>query len=278
MNKNQIMKADILDIVFENRNKVYGAYELRKYYYGRLKNALGLMFIVASTFAAMALLPKKSEHVIANPYEIPKTELAKAEMPPVEPEKKQELPKQETKTTPVNQASQVKHINNIAVVADNVKTDSIKTIAANDGIGRENIDVTTPGIIKVEPVKPETAGTGTVVKAEPKIDKTTPLNGDVVDVLPSFPGGMDALRKFLERNLHNPYDLENGSTVSVQVKFVVGYNGKLQSFTTVLDGGEEYNKEVVRVLKKMPDWEPGIAKGEKVSVYYTIPVKFVMSD
>ena len=102
--------------------------------------------------------------------------------------------------------------------------------------------------------------------------------GDAVDVLPSYPGGMDALRKFLEKNLHTPDELENGETVNVRVKFVVDYTGKLQSFVTVLDGGDAYNKEVVRVLKKMPNWIPGKANGENVPVYFTIPVKFVMTD
>ena len=55
----------------------------------------------------------------------------------------------------------------------------------------------------------------------------------------------------------------------------MGYDGKLKSFTTVQDGGEEFNKEVIRVLKKMPEWEPGKTKGQNVSVYYVIPVKFV---
>ncbi|MBK8611726.1 MAG: energy transducer TonB [Chitinophagaceae bacterium] len=82
----------------------------------------------------------------------------------------------------------------------------------------------------------------------------------------------------MKDNLQNPYDWENGETVSVQIKFVVGYDGKLQRFETQLDGGALYNKEVIRVLKKMPDWTPGVAGGEKVSVYYTIPVKFVMSN
>ena len=72
--------------------------------------------------------------------------------------------------------------------------------------------------------------------------------------------------------------MEEGESVSVKVNFVIGYNGKLQHFVTVQDGGEEFNKEVIRVLKKMPDWIPGKAKGENVSVYYTIPVKFTGAD
>ncbi len=68
--------------------------------------------------------------------------------------------------------------------------------------------------------------------------------------MPSYPGGMDALRKFLERNLENPRDMEEGEVANVKVKFVVGFNGQLQSFVTVQDGGDEFNREVMRVLKK----------------------------
>jgi protein TonB len=101
---------------------------------------------------------------------------------------------------------------------------------------------------------------------------------DAVDVAPSYPGGMEAFRKFMEKNLHTPDELESGEIVTVRVRFVVDYTGKLQSFVPVLDGGEVYNKEVIRVLKKMPDWIPGKAKGENVPVYYIIPVKFVTTD
>jgi protein TonB len=96
--------------------------------------------------------------------------------------------------------------------------------------------------------------------------------------MPSFPGGMAALKKFLERNLQSPRDMEAGEEVDVKVKFVVSFDGKLQRFETVQDGGEVFNKEVIRVLKKMPDWIPGKSNGEEVSVYYTIPVKFLPAE
>jgi protein TonB len=89
---------------------------------------------------------------------------------------------------------------------------------------------------------------------------------------------MDALRKFLQKHLQTPDELESGETVSVRVKFVVDYTGKLKSFETVKNGGDTYNNEVVRVLKKMPDWVPGKTKGENVSVYYVIPVRFETTD
>ena len=55
-------------------------------------------------------------------------------------------------------------------------------------------------------------------------------------------------------------------------------DGKLKGFEVIEDGGAVFNKEVIRVLKKMPQWIPGKAEGENVSVYYTIPVKFVSQD
>lgn len=72
--------------------------------------------------------------------------------------------------------------------------------------------------------------------------------------------------------------MPEGEMVSVYIKFVVGYDGKLQKFNVVKDGGEVFNNEVIRVLKKMPQWIPGKSKGQNVSVYFTIPVKFVSAD
>jgi len=274
MNKNLILKTDILDIIFEKRNKAYGAYDLRKFYPNRIKKALVFMLIIVAAFSVFTLLPKKQKDIITRSFVFTETELTDVTVEPEVPVKEPETEKPVAKApTPVNQKV---YSNDFLIVPDNVKTDSINTLLPTDVIGTKNIVTAIPGTALVEPDKPE-PGNGTA-SVTPKIDRTTPMDIDAVDVLPAYPGGMDALRKFLEKNLHNPYDLENGETVNVQIKFVVGYNGKLQSFVTVLDGGEAYNKEVIRVLKKMPDWQPGKAKGENVSVYYTIPVKFVMSD
>ena len=106
----------------------------------------------------------------------------------------------------------------------------------------------------------------------PPIDKNKP--SDFAEVMPVYPGGNEALRKFLERNLKTPESAESGQTISVKMRFVVGFDGTLKSFETIQDGGAEYNNEVIRVLKKMPQWIPGKTKGENVSVYFTIPVKF----
>ena len=273
MNKELIMKSDVLDIIFENRNKTYGAYILRKFYGDRLKKALGIMMTVAIVFSAFTFLSKKETGLIGRGYEIPDTKLPTVKEDIKEPVKKQETAKTEAKTTPVNQKI---YTNNILVVPKNDKTDTIQTLLPTDVIGTVNIVNAGSGPAIVQPVKTDVGEP--MGETTPKFDKTIPRDPNSVDVLPSYPGGMEALRKFLQRNLNNPKDMEEGESVSVKVNFVVGYNGKLQSFVTVQDGGEEFNKEVIRVLKKMPDWIPGKAKGENVSVYYTIPVKFTGAD
>ncbi len=274
MNKNLILKTDILDIIFEKRNKAYGAYNLRKYYPNRLKLALGFMLIIAAAFSAFTLLPNKDEHVITKPYEIPPPELRRIDETVKKPEKKPEVTKPVAKATPVNQKIQ---INRFIIVAKNEKSDTVKTILPTDVTGSKNITNANPGLVLVEPVKTDPGYGGSNLNT-PKTDITTPRDADAVDVLPSYPGGMDALRKFLQKHLQTPDELEGGQSVSVRVKFVVDYTGKLKSFVTVQDVGQAYNNEVVRVLKKMPDWVPGKTKGENVSVYYVIPVRFETTD
>jgi protein TonB len=273
MNKDLIMKSDVLDILFENRNKAYGAYDLRKFYADRLKKGLGIMMIVASGFAVFTFLPKKSNIVTARIFEFPDTKLPTVKKEIKEPEKKQEAAKPAVKTTPVTQKP---FLNNLVIVDNKDKSDLMPTLNETDVISNTAVITTGSGPVIVQPAN---TGNGNPTEAgPPKIDKTNPMNLESVDVPPSYPGGIEALRKFLEKNLNNPKDMEEGESVNVKIRFVVGYNGKLQSFVTVEDGGEEFNGEVVRVLKKMPQWIPGKANGENVSVYYTIPVKFVPAD
>ena len=277
MNKNLILKSNILDIVFENRNKAYGAYILRKFYPNRIKIAVGLMLIIAAVFATLTLLPSAQKLVTTLEFKMDEQTFGKADLPPVLPEKKpvheKQAAKSDAKETPVKEQE---YTNNIAIVDKKVKTNIIQTLVDNVAIGSNtNLTAEAPPVIK--PPKPD-AETGTGVVAAPKVDRTGPLDLEVVDIKPTFPGGEEALIKFLKKNLETPYDMENGETISVRVKFVVGYDGKLQKFIVVQDGGDIYNKEVIRVLKKMPDWTPGKAKGENVAVYYTIPVKFAMSN
>ncbi|CAN5560462.1 energy transducer TonB [soil metagenome] len=263
MNSETIMQTDVLDIIFEKRNKLYGAYTLRKFYNHRLFKSIGITLGVVTILCAFTFIPKKEHRVfdlgpttvwsfkefkkeVEPPKEIPKPKKA------VAPQTKFELP---------------------VIVKEN--SDTLVEIKEQDRIGSVNIAGDPAITALIEPAAP--GGNGEITTPPtPVIDKTIPV--DHPEVQPSYPGGIDALRKFLERNLVNPKEMEEGEMVSVHVSFVVGFDGKLQRFAVVKDGGDIFNREVIRVLKKMPDWVPGKSRGENVAVNFTIPIKFVPAD
>ena len=271
MNKEIILRSDVLDIIFENRNKSYGAYDLRKYYGRRLSKAVLGMLGLVLVLTALSFLPKNKIVFNASDYYIPDPKLGN----PVEPKKKVTPAILVHKQPPANQ--KVWTIN-LKIVPDKEKTDSFKTIKPSDQIsivGRPTILTGGPSAEGL----PVITGSGIADPVAPvikTIDKNTPLFS--ADIMPSFPGGMEALHSFLQNNLQNPKEMEPGELVNVTLRFVVNYDGKLKGFEVLQDGGEVFNQEVIRVLKKMPQWKPGISNGEKVSVYYNIPVKFIPAE
>lgn len=274
MNKELILKSDVLDIVFEHRNKAYGAYNLRKFYNNRLVKSLGLMLTSVVFLSAFSFLPKQK--AVETKEEIPYTWANILPEKKEAPEKKEE-PKPKEQVKPPTQAPAQQFTNPVIV---DIKL-LVKPLENLDSLALISNTTTKakPGEVPIvrPPEPPVLPGDGPPVTVVPaKVDAVTPT--EFAEVMPSYPGGMDALRKFLQRNLTNPRDMEEGEMVSVKVRFVVNYEGKLQSFVTVEDGGAEFNNEVVRVLRKMPEWIPGKTKGQNVSVYYTIPVKFVPAD
>jgi len=99
MNKEMILKSDVLDIVFENRNKAYGAYDLRKFYNNRLIKSLGVMLGAVIVLSAFTFLPKKKSRVIIEPYTTSPFVLAdrpKEKEKPKEPDKPKEAVKPPT--------------------------------------------------------------------------------------------------------------------------------------------------------------------------------------
>jgi protein TonB len=269
MRTEQILSADVLDIIFDNRNKTYGAYNLRKFYGNRLAKALVLTFIMAGAAVLSFSLIKKQK-----PGGIIVPELYAGKIIDVLPEVKIIAPQPKPKQT--DKVASQKFLSNIEITkkeneADKLAKDLDKlAIASITQVG----DPHEPLIVK-GPEPGESKGPDPI-EAVKTVDKTTPILSP--EIMPSFPGGIEALRKYLQRNLQNPQDLEEGQVISVKVQFVVGYDGQLKSFQVIEDGGKAFNNEVLRVLKKMPEWVPGKSNGENVSVYYTIPVKFTAAD
>ncbi|MEO7444180.1 MAG: energy transducer TonB [Ferruginibacter sp.] len=264
MESASILQSHILDIVFENRNKSYGAYLLRKYYSRRMVTALSLVGALSLVFLLVCQVT--SEKIVAKVYFFDPPEKA----PPPLYKQAPTPPPQEHKTfTP--DKSLVPVINTAGnapvIVADDFKTPIIKGIpdfvpAPNAGDGSSSI-MSSPG-------------TNTAVLLPPPLPQIPIIKAPLFTaaVMPSFPGGVEALRKYLSKNLQSPGELQAGEIITVLVRFVVAFDGSLKSFHILKDGGKAFNEEVIRVIKKMPAWVPGESAGEKVDVYYSIPIVF----
>lgn len=266
MNIDLILKSDVLDLLFENRNKTYGAYALRKFYPDRMKIALAIMVVSAAFFSAFTFLP---DSITSKPVYTVIQDIVIREI-----QETKKIPEPKQLLHNINNSSQSKLVSTFVLVPEKDSSDVLNNISEMR-IGSSNIMVTEVG--------PEDVVQGSAVissppqvPAEPVAQLKQPYENP--DIQASFPGGEKALIRFLERNLQTPGSLESNETVQVKVKFVVDFEGDLQSFSVEKDGGTEFNKEVIRVLKKMPRWNPGKKGGQNVPVYYTIPVKFTSVD
>jgi len=264
MTNKEILQADMLDILFEHRNKSYGAYALRKTYTHRLGIALGAALSTALLFVLMAIITKdkNADGVSRNKGEI--VQLTEVDLSkPKEPE----LPKPKPEIKPPQ--AQVDYQPPIIVDDDKVKEDLVDVNAiTNANIGNENIVGDTPdGLAKAVP---ESTGSGnTPVKEPVEIKPELPTRNA------SFPGGTAAWLDFLRKFLQSPEDMEPGQRIEVQVRFWIGIDGVISNPEIIKSGGKSFDKEVLRVLKKMPRWEPAIQNGNYVAVTYTQPVIFI---
>lgn len=116
------------------------------------------------------------------------------------------------------------------------------------------------------------------IKCEP-LYKPQPVNStrvyDVVEQMPSFPGGISGLRTYLNQNVRYPAEAQETCVQGrVVVSFVVGKDGHISDVTVLRSVDPSLDKEAVRVIRNMPRWTPGKQGGEPVKVRYNVPVSF----
>lgn len=269
MTNNEILKADLLDIIFEKRNKDYGAYALRRGYNNRLLTALGAAFAVVILFLHLNISGKKnisSAPLNRNDNEMKITEVKLPEEKQKEPEKIKESIKK------VKKIASVKYVSKIEIKPDDKVKITTPDIASLDSMRIS--DKTTEGekdkkisIVKTEPEKP---GTEIIADVKQKQSGFVPFERD-----PEFPGGPGALNRFLAKNLTTPSDMEDGERKTVHIRFKIDKDGLVKNFGIIASGGNEFDNEVVRVCKKMPQWIPALQNGINVPVNYVLPVTFI---
>ena len=258
------MKLDIftnqwLDIVFEGRNKAYGAYELRK---TNTKTAIRALILGAVVFAVavsapliLSLLPDSSDADTTLD-----TKIVSIKLPPKKEEVKKNLP---PPPPPPPKVDQVKFVKPVVAKADEVTEEPPKTIEIKDKkLGAETIKGDPDAELSVEPVG---NGPSQVVEEDTQIYSTAGI-----EVKPDFPGGLDKFYKFVGNTYQTPE--EEGLKGKVYVTFVVEKDGSLTDIKVIRDIGYGTGKEAIRVLNKCPKWKPGEQNGKPVRVLYSLPI------
>jgi protein TonB len=273
MEANKILSADILDLVFEDRNKEYGAYYLRKTYNKRIVRAL----IITASVALLAFLgsvlastiSKKGSKVKINEVTLQdiKQEEEKKVEPPPPPPPKQEPPKVEMK-----QFTPPKIVKDEEVQKPPPEQEELKE-AKIDVINQE-------GIKDLNIATPTQIDEGKQVIEEKKEDDENKIF-EKVEIEAQFPGGDAGWRKYLERSLSNFNPADNGApagTYTTYVQFVVDKDGAISDVKALTNYGYGMEDEAVKVIKKGPPWTPAIQNGRKVKAYRKQPITFVVQE
>jgi protein TonB len=272
MEANKILTADILDLIFEDRNKSYGAYELRKTYNKRITAALlitagvALLIFIAS-FVAKSI-NKSSAKLDVKEVVLENIKEEKKEEPPPPPPPKQEPPKVEmTKFTPPK------------IVEDQeVKKEDIPPEV--EKLEDTKIDVVSQEGIKDEGLAAPPPDEGKQVVEAPKVEDENKIF-EKVEVDAEFPGGNAAWRRFLQNKLNAQAPADAGAppgSYTVVVRFIVDKQGKISDVKAITNHGYGMEEEAVRVIQRGPNWTPAVQNGRNVNAYRSQPITFQVTD
>lgn len=266
------------DLIFEGRNKEYGAYKLRTQTGKRNFKAIItiailaalciILFYIKAGYDAYQAAHAKNENVTEiSALNQPKKKEAKVERK-VQVEEKKEVVK-EVKSSIKFTAPVIKKDADVKPEEEMKTQDQI--MQTNTAIGALDVKGNSDQgeILKVtQRVETEP------VKAEPKPEVEN-MVFDVVEQMPSFPGGPSALMQYLSSNIKYPVVAqENGVQGRVVVSFVVERDGSITDVQVARSVDPSLDREAQRVVRNMPRWIPGKQNGQAVRVKYNVPVAF----
>jgi len=264
------------DLMFENRNKEYGAYVLRRQTTARnIKSIITVLIIFALVMAYMIAKNAYDDYQKAHQAQTQVTELtaltetkkeAKVERKEIVKQEKVEQVVEKVKSSIKFTAPVIKKDDEVRPEDEMKSQDEIMNskvavgfanVVGNDESGEV---LKAKEVLVTEPVKPK--------EEENKVF-------DVVEQMPSFPGGMSALMAYLQKSIkYPPVAEENGIQGRVICTFVVERDGSVTDVRVAKSVDPSLDKEAVRVVSAMPKWIPGKQNGQSVRVKYTLPVTF----
>ena len=269
------------DLVFEGKNKDFGAYVIRtespkRHNMAVLWTLIGAVAVAALAFGLVKANQYLEERRLANAQDqtevlidmSQEAEEPEPEQQRVEPEKPEVLPEEVLKSVKVTELQIVE--DEKVKKEDEIKTqDELKE--TETAFGQKDNEKGTEDRNITKTLKDE-------VVVEKKEEKPKEVKEEVfrsVEQMPQFPGGEAALMKYLQSHLnYPPMAAENNVQGRVVVQFVVDKTGKVGEVKVVRSVDKDLDKEAVRVCKSLPKFTPGRQNGQAVSVWYTLPVTF----
>jgi periplasmic protein TonB len=273
MDANKILNADILDIIFEGRNKEYGAYELRKTYNRRLvRSLIGTAAVILLLFIGYFISNLNGgmhkQAMVVQDVQLEDVKEEKKEPPPPPPPKVEPPKVEMAKFTPPK------------IVPDNKVKEEEKPPE------QEKLEDTKIGNVNQEGVKddgitappPSDAGKGVVTAPTDNTDYDKTFTK--VEIESTYPGGPAAWLRYLNKNLRFPDEAVNNEiSGTIVVQFIVDKEGNVSDVEAIsgpTEGG--LRDEAVRVIKKSGKWTPAIQNGRQVKSYKKQPIVFRIGD
>lgn len=254
------------DIVFEHRNKSYGAFMLRKLYAKHMTQA---MFFSCSLFCLLFLINAKSSksdklldpYIIGCQFDDNKSIILRS--PP-----EYAAPRQinESKADPTHVVEDKKIVEEKITKSNNDILPFTNSSSVGDGIGDISAQTGNNGL---------DTNAGIMVTKVPEPVKEKEVAVTFAEEMPEFTGGYAKMVDYLMKNLKYPsLARETGIQGRVVLSFVVAKDGRLQDISLIRGIGGGCDEEAIRVVSKMPTWKAGKHNGKYVPVKFTLPISF----
>lgn len=269
ISKFDLYKTGWLDLVFDDRNKSYGAYELRQHYPRTMVRAMVITFLIIGGAALIAgLLIKPVATAVVPLIHITPFRVIQPVQPPA--------------ITHPHVTHVQAHSSSLSHAAAVIAQPSIPVVAPDHQALTTNNPITAPldpGPVEVNGPSKITEGGPTGLAGTVSGPGDAPVDFHSVERMPEPYGGAAAWSKFLMKNITYPEMAQNAQAQgAVWLSFIVETNGKLSNIKVIKSAGYGMDEEAIRVLKLAPAWKPGIQNGQPVRVSYSIPIRFILGD
>ncbi|WP_229755313.1 energy transducer TonB [Hymenobacter cavernae] len=280
MDNAQLAKASLDDIVFEGRNKAYGAYVLRRLYGKNVTRALLIstaLFFIGVSFPLIARMLAPEEKIVEKPKNLKVNELMQP--PPLDPATPPPPPPPPPPPSapppPPPVVSTIKFTPPVVKRDEEVRREE-KVPDQDELEGKQIATETVKGNTDAPP-PPDLNGLEGGTGSEPVKEVVENKVYTYVEQMPVFPGGNDALLAAIQKNTkYPPLALRNQVEGKVFITFVVGPDGAVSGVTVQKGIGSGCDEAAVAAVKTLPRFTPGKQNGRAVSVSFTVPVTFAI--